>query len=197
MSWAANRVTSRIEDMAYCLMGLFNINMPLLYGEGRKAFERLQLEIIKISDDESIFAWTDSVLQVSGLLARWPSAFANSGAIEKSTTNLWGNSRPPYAMTNKGLAIKVPSKSSKLSMNRGQPVEEIALNCVWRNGGKNMVTIYLIHEQTGLHLRTHYYELAEGSWQPVTDEDPTIYIPNLYIEEPILRDRAIELPSFN
>jgi hypothetical protein len=34
MSWAARRQTSRIEDTAYCLMGLFNINMPLLYGEG-------------------------------------------------------------------------------------------------------------------------------------------------------------------
>ncbi|KAK0609562.1 heterokaryon incompatibility protein-domain-containing protein [Bombardia bombarda] len=58
MSWAANRTTKRSEDMAYCLLGIFDINMPLLYGEGgKRAFARLQEEIIKMSDDESIFAW--------------------------------------------------------------------------------------------------------------------------------------------
>jgi hypothetical protein len=55
MCWAANRTTTRIEDIAYCLMGLFDVNMPLLYGEGNKAFERLQEEIIKRSTDQTIF----------------------------------------------------------------------------------------------------------------------------------------------
>jgi hypothetical protein len=57
MSWASKRVTTRPEDVAYCLLGIFGINMPLLYGEGDKAFLRLQEEIIKTSDDHSIFAW--------------------------------------------------------------------------------------------------------------------------------------------
>ena len=47
MQWASKRRTTRQEDMAYCLMGLFNVNMPLLYGEGERAFIRLQDEIIK------------------------------------------------------------------------------------------------------------------------------------------------------
>lgn len=38
MSWAANSVATRIEDVAYSLLGLFDINLPLLYGEGDKAF---------------------------------------------------------------------------------------------------------------------------------------------------------------
>jgi hypothetical protein len=38
-------------------MGIFGINMPLIYGEGKRAFVRLQEEIIKVSDDHSIFAW--------------------------------------------------------------------------------------------------------------------------------------------
>ncbi|KAH8687296.1 heterokaryon incompatibility protein-domain-containing protein [Tricladium varicosporioides] len=58
MSWASNRNTTRVEDQAYCLMGLFQIHMPIIYGEGKNAFLRLQLEIIKSSDDESIFAWS-------------------------------------------------------------------------------------------------------------------------------------------
>jgi hypothetical protein len=47
MSWAAKRRTTRVEDMAYCLLGIFGVNMPLLYGEGTKAFTRLQEEIMK------------------------------------------------------------------------------------------------------------------------------------------------------
>ena len=57
MSWASQRETTRPEDVAYCLLGIFEINMPMLYGEGPKAFLRLQEEIIKRSNDLSIFAW--------------------------------------------------------------------------------------------------------------------------------------------
>lgn len=59
MSWAAYRETTRPEDIAYCLMGIFDVNMPLLYGEGnKKAFYRLQEEILKNSDDQSLLVWT-------------------------------------------------------------------------------------------------------------------------------------------
>ncbi|KAF1851435.1 uncharacterized protein K460DRAFT_382862 [Cucurbitaria berberidis CBS 394.84] len=57
ISWASSRETTRPEDIAYCLMGLFGVNMPLLYGEGTNAFIRLQEEILKDSEDESIFSW--------------------------------------------------------------------------------------------------------------------------------------------
>ncbi|MBE3046315.1 HET domain-containing protein [Candidatus Bathyarchaeota archaeon] len=57
MSWAAGRDTTRVEDMAYCLLGLFGISMPMIYGEGRRAFRRLQDEIIRQSNDLSILAW--------------------------------------------------------------------------------------------------------------------------------------------
>lgn len=81
MSWAASRVTTRPEDLAYCLLGLFDINMPLLYGEGRvKAFMRLQEEIIKSTNDDSIYAWSypeelSKRQHFWGLLAESPSAF--------------------------------------------------------------------------------------------------------------------------
>jgi len=47
MRWASRRQTTRIEDIAYCLIGIFDVNMPLLYGEGPRAFLRLQEEILK------------------------------------------------------------------------------------------------------------------------------------------------------
>ncbi|KAJ4127292.1 hypothetical protein NW765_017244 [Fusarium oxysporum] len=56
-SWAASRQTTRREDRAYSLLGLFNIHMPLLYGEKDRAFYRLQEEIIKEGEDASLLAW--------------------------------------------------------------------------------------------------------------------------------------------
>ena len=88
LSWASRRRTARREDIAYCLLGLFDLNMPLLYGEGEKAFFRLQYELLQNGgDDESIFAWEsreDPLLRrFSGLLAPSPALFAFSGDIEK------------------------------------------------------------------------------------------------------------------
>ncbi|KAH8593057.1 heterokaryon incompatibility protein-domain-containing protein [Bisporella sp. PMI_857] len=80
MSWASGRKTTRVEDRAYCLMGIFCVNMPLLYGEGERAFIRLQEEIIKVSDDRSLFAWESSDSS-GGLLATSPAAFSNSSKI--------------------------------------------------------------------------------------------------------------------
>ncbi|KAI0692858.1 heterokaryon incompatibility protein-domain-containing protein, partial [Cerioporus squamosus] len=57
MSWAARRSTTRVEDEAYCLMGLFGVHMPTLYGEGRAAFQRLQEEILRRHSDTTLFAW--------------------------------------------------------------------------------------------------------------------------------------------
>lgn len=80
MSWASTRQTTREEDMAYCLLGLFSINMPLLYGEGQKSFLRLQEQILKQQEDYSIFAWTlqhDYGEILAGLLASTPHEFSN------------------------------------------------------------------------------------------------------------------------
>jgi hypothetical protein len=81
MNWAAKRRTTRVEDQAYCLLGLFDINMPLLYGEGERAFLRLQHEIIKKTNDRSIFLWTapaeKSHTSFRSLFARSPAEFAS------------------------------------------------------------------------------------------------------------------------
>lgn len=67
MSWASQRETTRIEDTAYCLLGIFDVNMPLLYGEGEKAFLRLQEEILRSSYDYSLFAWGLDLATVSDM----------------------------------------------------------------------------------------------------------------------------------
>ncbi|KAK3944343.1 hypothetical protein QBC46DRAFT_280208 [Diplogelasinospora grovesii] len=92
MSWAAQRHTKREEDLAYCLLGIFDVSMGMVYGEGGdKAFFRLQQEIMKTTRDDSILAWglgvkepftSDSAQVTAGrILAAAPSDFANSGQI--------------------------------------------------------------------------------------------------------------------
>ena len=105
MSWAASRVTTRREDMAYSLLGIFDVNMPLLYGEGKKAFRRLQEAIIQQSEDESIFAWKMSNISkqnFGGLLAPTVKAFKESGDILMRSNPF---SEEPYNMTNRGLRL--------------------------------------------------------------------------------------------
>ncbi|TFK92050.1 HET-domain-containing protein, partial [Polyporus arcularius HHB13444] len=57
MYWASERQTTRIEDEAYSLLGIFGIHMPTIYGEGKQAFIRLQEEILRRIPDQSLFAW--------------------------------------------------------------------------------------------------------------------------------------------
>ncbi|KIY00461.1 uncharacterized protein Z520_04146 [Fonsecaea multimorphosa CBS 102226] len=105
MSWAAKRETAKVEDLAYCLLGLFNLNMTMAYGEGANAFRRLQLEIMKVSDDQTIFAWTGpgkGPHETRGLLAESPREFEHCADVSR-----YGDS-PAFAMTNKGINMKLP-----------------------------------------------------------------------------------------
>jgi len=57
MKWAADRQTTRLEDRAYSLLGIFGVHMPLLYGEEGRAFVRLQEEILKQTEDYTLLLW--------------------------------------------------------------------------------------------------------------------------------------------
>ncbi|KAK4222469.1 hypothetical protein QBC38DRAFT_489799 [Podospora fimiseda] len=132
MKWAANRQTTRTEDIAYCLMGIFNVHMPLLYGEGTRAFLRLQEEILKVTHDHSIFCWEcgkkDMLrYQLSGLLALSPTYFQNFGDITPAPVEFnFSQSRTsaPSTMTNAGLHVQL----SLQDLARPQPRAQAAYN---------------------------------------------------------------------
>ena len=110
MSWMSKRLTTRVEDMAYCMLGIFEINMPLLYGEGSRAFLRLQEEILKVTDDQTIFCWewdrTHVVDDWVSILAPCPAVFELSSKF--CPTVLDDNTEVvPYSITNVGLSIKL------------------------------------------------------------------------------------------
>ncbi|WYZ39953.1 hypothetical protein EsH8_IV_000294 [Colletotrichum jinshuiense] len=117
MSWASTRQTTRSEDMAYCLLGIFQIHMPLLYGEGSEAFRRLQEEIMKMSTDQSLFAWdwTDKTMEPQrqhwiSLMAPHPSVFAGCSRVIKGGMYPLRNSpfQKEFTMSNLGLSIALP-----------------------------------------------------------------------------------------
>ena len=91
-SWASRRQSTRVEDAAYSLLGIFDIKMPPLYGEGRRAMVRLQEEILKRNEDPSIFLWqTINSYQKTGLLCDSPSYFPLDGVQTQSGTRVpWG-----------------------------------------------------------------------------------------------------------
>ncbi|KAL2075373.1 hypothetical protein VTL71DRAFT_316 [Oculimacula yallundae] len=102
LSWASQRETTRLEDQAYCLLGLFNVYMPLLYGEGPKAFLRLQQEIISKTEDDTIFAWEGH--GTGGLLASSPSLYQGAGDV---VLDKGDSDRPPHSMTSKGVRLEL------------------------------------------------------------------------------------------
>jgi hypothetical protein len=107
ISWVSGRQTTRSEDLSYCLLGILNVNMPLLYGEGTRAFTRLQEEVLKNGTDATIFAWPSSALPADpyasrhiSILAPSPAVFREARYIQSSSaSNIW-------TITNRGLRIE-------------------------------------------------------------------------------------------
>lgn len=109
MSWAAKRITSRLEDEAYCLLGLFGVNMPLLYGEGGDAFRRLQEVIMTKMEDNSLFLWGDEApehsdqIGHSSILASSPHKFEGCNDIGRG----FSSQRILFEVTNQGVMVSL------------------------------------------------------------------------------------------
>ncbi|KAI0895500.1 HET-domain-containing protein [Annulohypoxylon nitens] len=161
LSWASQRKTSREEDMAYCLMGLLDVNMPLLYGEGgTKAFQRLQKELIKDNYDHSIFAWKfehgfrNSELGQFGvlpLLAPSPALFSGWD----TSINLIPPQGKHYFSTNLGLFISLPIIFLSEEIGLG------LLDCADR-ATQNRITLplFIEYRKDGLPIGTKCHDIS-------------------------------------
>jgi len=132
MSWAAHRVTTRPEDEAYCLLGIFQVNMPLLYGEGNRAFQRLQEEILKTSTDFSILAWSPDFTgppTFRGVLSRGPREFRMLGECRVGHWYFSDEGGEEAVMTNKGLRIHTSSLYAPTSITGESQLHYLALGC--------------------------------------------------------------------
>ena len=142
MAWAAHRKASRVEDIAYSLLGIFDVNMAMLYGEGRKAFLRLQQEIIRASSDQSIFAWQSDQNSHRALLAESPSYFAHFSDISLSSDLTPAS----FQLTNVGLEIELPVFHLLPDPDEPDlPTEAIfgLLHCVSKPDAAEMIALHL------------------------------------------------------
>ncbi|KAK4194526.1 putative vegetative incompatibility protein HET-E-1 [Triangularia verruculosa] len=187
MSWAAYRLTARKEDEAYSLLGLFGVNMPLLYGEGRHAFYRLQQEILKTSSDQSILAYDRQFYSDSRhLLADSPRCFASSevvqslkdGPIFSASTSSFDLLPSPKAVE-AGVLMCPLFRQGKQDKTRYLAI----LNCIYRSDLTSHPAIVLRKEHpdqdtlrtfyrtpgSGLHKVTPIDEQGWVEWATVVD----------------------------
>ncbi|GAW15405.1 hypothetical protein ANO14919_048140 [Xylariales sp. No.14919] len=162
MSWAAKRQTTRLEDMAYCLIGIFEVNMPMLYGEGQRAFLRLQEEIVKDTNDLSIFAWRTAAKgqKYHGVFARSPAEFGECGSVRLIDSTVYS---PEFSLGNKGLRIQ-----TDLVTGTGG-AHLLKLNC--KDGSKGApISIWIHHHGGEMYSRSRaheYGDLSPGDARPL------------------------------
>ncbi|EIW58290.1 HET-domain-containing protein [Trametes versicolor FP-101664 SS1] len=126
MSWAACRETTRIEDQAYSLLGIFGIHMSPIYGEGQNAFLRLQEEIVRTIPDHSIFAWGSS--------CALPNLTESEGKVTYRWTSIGLLAETPLAF--KGLADITPLSSVAFATRLGLRAEDVpTLDCLFASQG--------------------------------------------------------------
>ena len=207
MSWASSRRTTRTEDMAYCLLGLFEVNMPLLYGEGEKAFQRLQHEILRVSDDESLFAWRNDSLVHSGMLALSPADFSDS--VDVGPKQIMR--RVPTEMTNRGLKIdigehlaySIPEDECDQGMH--PEVHLIKLACEFQSSKRPIMILLRAFSSGSRYIRTGTDFYIGGMTQEgiealgcyMTDKPDMIYVSstNFFNSEKIEREEAGHIPT--
>ncbi|CRK28678.1 hypothetical protein BN1708_015320 [Verticillium longisporum] len=189
MSWAARRTTTRKEDMAYCLLGLFGVNMPLLYGEEDNAFLRLQEHIIQKTNDLSIFTWSPpcpvarrEVDVARGCLAESPADFASCNSMSRRDTI--GMMEPEFVMTNKGIRLET---SRDLVYTTVSPVGgELRTSYILRlgcySGLQNAVEIVVPLQKWGRDIfardpsRPNTFNKVDYVEKPAFEKRQTIYL---------------------
>ena len=187
MYWAAGRETTRIEDRAYSLLGLFNISMPILYGEGPRAFIRLQEEIIRSSSDHTLFAW-ELKSNSSGLLAGSADAFAQSANVremsQRDYDKIFAFPKLDYTVTNLGVHIKLPRQRIKSH----KCLHIVFLACQFE-GRRRPIFLYLrrhSNKLTDRYFRTRKTKRSMGDGLEVTHLERNIFDsqPKIWIAEP-------------
>ena len=156
MSWASNRTTTSAEDVAYCLLGIFDVQMPLLYGEGGvHAFLRLQEELLRKYDDQSLFAWNlvdwKAPSTYRNALAPSPKCFQNCGDVVCCE---FGHSIYHSTITNVGILIKLPliedlGGFATLRTNSARAI----LKCRRRGDFSNAIAIHLCRSSNWVYRR--------------------------------------------
>ncbi|KAK3350340.1 heterokaryon incompatibility protein-domain-containing protein [Lasiosphaeria hispida] len=206
LSWAARRETTRVEDRAYSLLGLLGVHMPLIYGEGKKAFVRLQHELMRQYNDETIFLWVSTALPnhlpersrlpaahmhhfgrpCASLFAESPDDYSASNGLV-----VWpfDSERRGFAVSNAGLSIRGELFEEAKGGRAGKPLFAIQLNCTWEwpptESFKSPMMLPLTNtppgsaffQRAGAMIRSWREANATYSWQSLGKRDILIVPP--------------------
>ncbi len=175
LSWASNRRTTRVEDEAYSLIGIFDINMPTLYGEGQRAFIRLQEEILRRIPDQTLFTWgsraehtvqctqdigrTSWMMQGAPLFAPSVANFASPddfqpishGELSARLTIPGGIALPTYTLSSYGVHTQVPLLSPMTKEGDMELVFLLVLACELSAGSLIAVVCHVGQHSRGTH----------------------------------------------
>ena len=171
-----------IRGLSSCLLGIFGVHIPLIYGEGGvEAFIRLQRAIMEQSDDQSLFAWKQEQGPAAhGLLATSPAYFANSSHIVRMQKSM--SHRPAYRMTNRGLEIQLYITCGLLGGDHNA-----LLDCA-DSETLDTVGVYVTPMRDGRFLRINLDKLTILTQSPLNKRYKkstleTLHIPQLYLSE--------------
>ncbi|KAI1389579.1 HET-domain-containing protein [Hypoxylon trugodes] len=184
LAWAAHRETKRVEDRAYSLFGILEVNMPLIYGEGEKAFIRLQEEVIKSRDDDSLLAWgyrsipgAHPGISRNGVLAQSPSEFSQCHSFQILESEETGPDVPlatsHSAMTNIGLQTSIPIRS----IDTKNGIYIAILRCLVPGiyGSRSHLAVPLVRTKGGSE---NHFSRAPGSPPFLIHREKLVYIIN-------------------
>lgn len=185
MQWAETRESTRIEDHAYSLMGLFEINMPIIYGEGLKAFQRLQEHILKQSTDHTLLAHFHTNCIAPSAKLFWASEpIAYQEYVEKAEMV---HADFSCSITPQGVKLWAHIIKQHTKAYHGKDGNHLAvLRCSPRDQPSKLYALPLRHLWHNEYQKTRVLrlltiditELAKGTWQeicitrePLNDED--------------------------
>lgn len=184
MSWAASRETTRPEDIAYSLLGIFGVNMPMLYGEGGRAFLRLQQAILQTSTDQSILAFNTVPIGYEygaeserDILAKHPRQFLHYQQDRERYPCVYSHAGGKMVLSNAGLELTVYTVPAKLirrpsSSEAAEVIWLALLNSPMHDGEVRALAIPIelrknntsdIRQFFRLRSRDYLWEVAPGS----------------------------------
>ncbi|KIJ63748.1 hypothetical protein HYDPIDRAFT_112685 [Hydnomerulius pinastri MD-312] len=135
MGWAAQRRTTRVEDAAYSLIGIFGVNLTVAYGEGTRAFFRLQMAIMERSNDTEILLWNGEPSHDNSMIAASAGSFLSDVTLEGDDLTRFlerSISYPRKPLANAVTKILIPRGGESVAMVNGRLRLEVVLYRVQR-----------------------------------------------------------------
>lgn len=192
LSWVADRKTTRAEDMSYCLLGILGIYMPMQYGEGHRAFRRLQEEIVKSTYDLSLLAWIPPSTksgEFCGFLAESVHDFRLCSRMYPVTDYLLDDGE--MTITNKGIRLRAPEYI--MIHEDGTYQYALKLNCLVPGCGQDFLTVPMRKIGPNIFIRARNLKVRNST--ALFDLEPVEFSENEFCTFTLLSELPTTIPT--